>query len=174
MLQFEVGKEFPLPRAMSEGAVFSVEPYTMILTYRFDKPTEEEIREFKTGTFQMAVTEERGLLFLLTKFGQMGWADAPYSTQLSERSKELPELREGHKGYSLDAFLVDLSTNTLTAHRLVRMSPDFSRKFRSLLLDDMAKDFDPSAYEKTVREVYRTYPTKVLLDRSLIRMKTDR
>ena len=173
MLQFEVGKEFPLPKIMSEGAVFSVEPYTMFLTYRFDRPTEEEIQEFKTGTFQMAVTEVRGLLFLLTKFGDLGWADAPYSTQLSERRKELPELSEGHKGYSLDAFLVDLSTNTLVCHRLVRMNPDFSRKFRSLLLDDMAKDFDPSAYEQTVGEVYRNYPTKVLLERSLIRMKSD-
>ena len=37
----------------------------------------------------------------------------------------------------------------------------------------MAKDFDPSAYEQTVGEVYRNYPTKVLLERSLIRMKSD-
>ena len=173
MLQFEVGKPFPLPEIRSEGAVFSVEPYTMMLTYRFEKPTEEEIREFKSGTFQMAVTEERKTLFLLTKFGQLGWADCPYSTQLSDRRKELPELQESHKGYSLDAFLVDPSTNLLVCRRLVRMTPDFSRKFRSLLLDDMEKPFDPVAYDQTVQEVYRSYPTKTLLERSLIRMKSD-
>ena len=70
-------------------------------------------------------------------------------------------------------FLVDISDNTLKAHRLVRLTPDFSRKFRNLLLDDMAKEFDPASYEQAVAEVYRDYSTRDLLKMSLIRMKAD-
>ena len=163
MVQFETGKPFPLPLPKNEGASFSVEPFTLMLVYRYQKPTQEEIDEFTTGTFQMAVTELRKTLFIETQFGRLGWSDVPYSTQLSEKNR----------GYALDTFLVDISDNTLKAHRLVRLTPDFSRKFRNLLLDDMAKEFDPASYEQAVAEVYRDYSTRDLLKMSLIRMKAD-
>lgn len=174
MLKFEVGEPFPLPMPQGEGVTFSVEPYTLMLVYHYDKPTEEELNEFREGPFRMAVTELKKVLFIVTQFGRMNWADVPYSTQLSERSKELPELSENHKGYSLDCFMVDADTHVLKAHRLVRLTPDFSRKFRSLLLDDMAKDFDPAAFDQAVKEVYRDYSTKELLKLSLIDMKTEK
>ena len=173
MVQFETGKPFPLPLPKNEGASFSVEPFTLMLVYRYQKPTQEEIDEFTTGTSQMAVPELRNTLSIETQFGRLGWSDVPYSTQLSERRKELPELSEKNRGYALDTFLVDISDNTLKAHRLVRLTPDFSRKFRNLLLDDMAKEFDPASYEQAVAEVYRDYSTRDLLKMSLIRMKAD-
>ncbi|MBO6158991.1 MAG: hypothetical protein J6P72_07005 [Firmicutes bacterium] len=173
MLSFEVGKEFPLPPVKEEGAVFSVEPFTLMLVYRYSRPSQEEINEFKNGTFQIAVTELRHVLFVATQFGRLNWADAPYSTHFSDRDKTLPELQESHLGYALDAFLVDCADNTLAAHRLVRLTPDFSRKLRSLLLDDMAKPFDAALYDAAVADVYRSYSTKDLIKLNLIHMKTN-
>ena len=46
MVEFKVGEQFPLPKVTWEGAVFSIEPYTMTLTYRFKHPTPEETEEF--------------------------------------------------------------------------------------------------------------------------------
>lgn len=174
MVRFEVGSKFPLPEVHQEGAQFSVEPYTMMLIYRYDKPTPEETSEFKNGTFQMAVTELNSTLFIATRFGNMGWSDVPYSTQLSDREKILPELGENHLGYALDCFLVDISDGTLVAHRLVRLDQDFSRKFRNLLIDDSAKKFDPALYEKAVAGVYQNYSTRDLLKLALIHMKADK
>lgn len=171
MLEFKVGEQFPVPGVQQEGAVFSVEPYSMMLIYRYDKPSEAEIQEFKTGDYQLAVTELRGVLFILSKFGRLSWADCAYSSQLSKTPKELPELQEGHRGYSIDAFLVDCHDNTLKAHRLIRMNPEFSRKFRLLLLDDGQKSFQQEAYEQAVSNVYRMYSTKDLLKISLMQMK---
>ena len=74
-------------------------------------------------------------------------------------------------GYAVDAFLVDCSDNTLKAHRLIRMNPEFSRKFRMLLNDDQQKEFDPAAYEQAVSNVYRMYSTKDLLKLSVLKMK---
>ena len=87
MLSFEVGKEFPLPPVKEEGAVFSVEPFTLMLVYRYSRPSQEEINEFKNGTFQIAVTELRHVLFVATQFGRLNWADAPYSTHFSDAAR---------------------------------------------------------------------------------------
>lgn len=171
MLEFKVGEAFPLPPVKEEGAVFSVEPYSMMLIYRYDQPTAEEIAEFKEGDYQLAVTELRRVMFILSKFGKLSWSDCAYSSQLSQSSKNLPELQEGHRGYSVDAFLVDCHDNTLKAHRLIRMNPDFSRKFRMLLMDDQQKEFDLQAYEQAVSNVYRMYSTKDLLKLSMMQMK---
>ena len=173
MLKFEVDKPFPLPPIAADGATFSVEPYSMMLIYRFRNPSEEEIKEFKEGSYQLAVTELRKVLFVLSKMGRLAWADCAYSTQLSERSKKLPELQEGLKGYAVDAFLVNCADNTLKAHRLLRMEPEFSRKFRTLLLDDEQKPFDRASYEKSIADVYRFYTTKDLVKLSLLQMKGE-
>lgn len=171
MVEFKVGEQFPLPAVKEEGAVFSVEPYSMMLIYRYNRPSEEEIKEFKEGEYQLAVTELRKVLFVLSKFGRLGWSDCAYSSQLSDSKKQLPELQEGQKGYAIDAFLVDCSDNTLKAHRLIRMNPQFSRKFRTLLLDDQQKAFNREEYDQAVSGVYRMYSTKDLLKVSLLQMK---
>ena len=174
MYTFKVGEPFPLPEMKEEKVVFSVEPYTVMLTYRFRHPTEEEIREFREGTCELAVTEMRQTLFVLSRFGRLRWSDAPYSTHLSESSKKLPDLTEDSRGYSVDAFLVDCSNNMLVAHRLVRMTRDFSFQFRDLLEKDLRKPFDPAEYDKAVAEVYQNYSTADLLRFRQIYMKEVR
>ena len=171
MLKFKVNEQFPLPHIKEEGAVFSVEPYTMMLIYRYNKPTEAEIQQFKEGEYQLAVTELRKVMFVLSRFGRLSWSDCAYSSQLSGSVKNLPELVEGNRGYAVDAFLVDCSDNTLKAHRLIRMTPEFSRKFRMLLNEDQQKEFSREAYEQAVLGVYHMYSTKDLLKLSVLKMK---
>ena len=76
MQEFHVGHPFPLPKIGEEGTVFSVEPYTMMLIYRFHRPTEEEMTEFMNGQVELAVADLRGALFFLSKIGALNWADA--------------------------------------------------------------------------------------------------
>ncbi len=174
MVEFKVGESFPLPQVSWEGAVFSIEPYTMTLTYRYRKPTEEEIREFKNGDYELAVTELRNIIFFLSKFGAMGWADAAYNPNLSDSEKKLPDLVEGNKGYSIDCFLVDLDTNILVARRLIRMDPKFSGKFKKLIEQSQARkdSFDRDHFEETVQALYSQYSTKDLYKYALMKMKS--
>ena len=58
MLKFEKGVEFPLPPQQEEGVTFSVEPYTMLLIYRFRRPSAEEIRAFAEGEASLALARE--------------------------------------------------------------------------------------------------------------------
>ena len=160
--RFEVGKTFPLPPA-GEGVTFSVEPYTMLLIYRFNRPSQEEIKEFCEGSVELAMTRLRSVMFVLSRFGRLNWADAPYSTHLTEREKSLPELAEGNRGYALDCFMVDSADNTLKAHRLVRMTPEFSEKFRLALEHDAADSMDLASFNKAVGDVYANYSVKDLL-----------
>lgn len=173
MVEFAIGEAFPLPEVQAEGAIFSIEPYTMMLTYRFNKPTQEEIEEFKSAEYELAVTELRDVIFVLSKFGRLGWADAAYNPNLSDSDKSLPELAEGHKGYSVDVFLVDLSTNILVAKRLIRMDPNFSRKFKKLVDQSMSRKdrFRKDEFEETVAMLYKSYTTKDLYKYSLMKMK---
>ena len=161
MQEFQVGRPFPLPRVEEEGAVFSVEPYTMMLIYRYQRPTEEEIAEFTNGKVELAVADMRGVLLFLSKIGSLNWADAAYSTHLTDRKKALPDLEEG-QGYSLDAFLVDCVDNTLAAHRLIRMNTRFSRELRGMLEDEEKRPFDPQAFDRQVADIFRAYRPKDL------------
>lgn len=176
MVEFKVGETFPLPPVQAEGAIFSIEPYTMTLTYRFTKPTEQEIEEFKHGDYELAVAELRDVIFVLSKFGRLGWADAAYNPNLSETEKKLPELAEGQKGYSIDAFLVDPSTNILVARRLIRMDPNFSNKFRKLIEQSISRKdrFQKDQFEETVQTLYKSYSTKDLYRYSLMKMKAEK
>lgn len=173
MYTFKVGEAFPLPAVKQESVVFSVEPYTVMLTYYFRRPTEEEVREFKEGTCELAVSELRDTMFVLSRFGRLRWSDAAYSTHLSAGEKKLPDLAEGNRGYSVDAFLVDCDTNILKAHRLVRMTPEFSFRFRDLLEKDNRRSFDPADYNHAVEEVYKNYSTTELLQFRDIYMKEN-
>ena len=69
MQEFQVGQPFPLPKVDEEGAVFSVEPYTMMLIYRYQRPTEEEIAEFASGKVELAVADMRGVLLFCPRLG---------------------------------------------------------------------------------------------------------
>lgn len=175
MVEFKVGEEFPLPKVSWEGAVFSIEPYTMILTYRYKKPAPEEIEEFLHGEYELAVTELRNIIFVMSKFGGLGWADAAYNPNLSDSNKILPELQEGNKGYSVDCFLVDLDTNILTARRLIRMDPKFSAKFKKLIEQSISRkdSFDKEHFEETVQALFSQYSTKDLYKYSLMKMKSQ-
>ena len=171
MYTFKVGEAFPLPEIKTEGATFSVEPFTMMLIYRFDRPTEEEIEEFRKGDCELALTEKQGVLFLLSHFGRLSWSDTAYSTHLYDTEKKLPDLVEGSRGYSVDAFLVDCHDNTLKAHRLVRMTPEFSVSFREALEEDKQRVFDEAAYDRTVAEVFARCSTAELLRDHRLYMK---
>ena len=172
--RFEVGKAFPLPLDPGEGVSFSVEPFTMLLIYRFNRPSQEEIKEFREGRVELAVTRLRSVLFFLSRFGRLSWSDAPYSTHLTEREKELPDIGESHRGYSVDAFLVDAHDKTLVAHRLVRMTPEFSRKFKETLRKDWEDGMDLSRFNKAVGDVYANFSTKDLLGFCDAQMKEDK
>lgn len=94
----------------------------------------------------------RGVLLFLSKIGSLNWADAAYSTHLTDRKKALPDLEEG-QGYSLDAFLVDCVDNTLAAHRLIRMNTRFSRELRRMLEEEEARPFDPQVLTAGCRDL---------------------
>lgn len=168
--RFEVGKAFPLP-PQGEGVTFSVEPYTMLLIYRFNRPSQEEIKEFSEGKVELALTRLRSVMFILSRFGRLNWADAPYSTHLTEREKSLPVVAEGQRGYALDCFMVDSADNTLKAHRLVRMTPEFSEKIRLAMEKDAEDSMDPARFNKAVGDVYANFSVKDLLDYKDMYMK---
>lgn len=167
MLEFTVGRPFPLPQVKEEGSTFTVEPFSFMLVYRYNRPTAEEVSEFRTGDVSFSITELRQVIFVQSKFGHLHWSDTPYSMQLTPSQKNLPELSDSNLGYALDAFLVDCADNTLLVHRLVRLDLDFSRKLRMLLLDDLKKGFDPKTYNESVAEVFRTFSSRDMLERGL-------
>lgn len=171
--RFAIGEKFPIP-GTGEGVSFSVEPFTTMLVLRLDRPTEDETEEFKKGQFELVITELHDVLFFISRFGRMHWMDCPYSTHLSERKKELPELVEGNRGYSIDCFLVDASNNLLKAHRLVRMTPAFSKVFKNLIDKDSAKDFNLNRFNREVNELYRAHSTKDLLSYRDAAMKEEK
>lgn len=170
-LEFKVGEVFPLPPYAGEGAVFSVEPYTMMLIYYFSKPMPEEIEEFNKGKVSFAVSEVADVMFVLSRFGRMNWCDAPYSAALASVGRSLPELGEQGTGYAVDAFMVDLDTNRLAAHRLVRLSAPFSNGFKKIFDANKQLEMTEAGYQKAVAKVYEHFSVQDLLRGAKISMQ---
>ena len=175
MLTFQVGEPFPVPGIDTEGSVFSIEPYTLMLTYWYRHPTEEELSEFRQGAVEIAVTELRDVIFILSRFGRMGMADAAYNPNLTDVKKEIPDIDAGSsRGLSLDCFMVDQATGILMARRLVRLDAVFSKKLKKLVDQSMSRrdSFDREHFVETVEELYRQYSTEDLYRYRLFSMKT--
>ncbi len=163
MLKFQKGEAFPLPPVTEEGVTFSVEPYTMLLIYRFRHPSEEERRAFREGKVSFGIASLRNTLFVLSKFGSLAWMDTPYSTHLSQTVKSFPALQPG-QGYAIDAFLVDCADNTLVEHRLLHLETAAAEKVRDLILEEQERTgFTLENFRRSVEEVYRGYPPRELV-----------
>lgn len=103
-----------------------------------------------------------GIIFMLFKFEEIPWIDAPYSIHLSGNTE--PVNIEEDKGYGLQIFLIDANTGILKVIRLIGMGNEWSRRFREAILKQKNTKFDPYEYNQKIEKIYRTYSSRKLAE----------
>lgn len=161
--QYKVGKPFEEGiNWYNEETRFDFDQSGPILLIFLENPTVKEIEAIRAGEVKIGFYEIDGIIFMLFKFEEIPWIDAPYSIHLSGNTE--PVNIEEDKGYGLQIFLIDANTGILKVIRLIGMGNEWSRRFREAILKQKNTKFDPYEYNQKIEKIYRTYSSRKLAE----------
>ena len=147
-----------------EGTKFDFIQSGALLELYFKRPTEKEIEDVREGKFELGFYEKDNIIFMLFKFGNGIYMDAPYSVHLSQPF-EFMELEPG-LGFGLTILLVDTTTGILKSIRYVGLSTDFSQRFKKSVERQKDCSFNKNEYSLRIQNVYQNYSTTDLVSRA--------
>lgn len=127
MLVYEVGKQFPQPRANQEGPVINGNNGFVDLILYLDNPNSKEVRDCKSGMLTIGVYTKDTIPFLLIKLFDTNMSfDAPYNASIMLETEWL------HTDNNiLNFFLVDRQTNILKSMRMLGLNDELVSMFKS-------------------------------------------
>jgi len=132
------------------------------LLLAYENPTRQEMQDFHDREWHFALFVKYSSIFLLFKFGNQPWQDAPYSYWLvwpdycpdPEEDLEAPENR-----LLLNCFMINAPTGILEGMRSMSFSLDFTTTFLEAVREQVKRPISRADSEEDVRLVYRQYPT---------------
>lgn len=158
MYKYEVGQIVEGLQSNQEGVRFDMTDSGSTMTILFNKPTRNEIEYVKAGKLQFGMFVKDEVIFMLSKFGDMPWMDAPYHVALSKNLTKLNDIEEG-KGYGCNIVLADASTGEIKAMRYVSFNTEFSKKLKSNIEDQKEYSFNNKEYEIKLATIMMNYST---------------
>lgn len=165
---FEVGQLFETGKThYNESTKFDFTDSGPILLLFFASPTRAEIEAIREGGIRIGFLEKDGIIFMLFKFQNTPWMDAPFSIALAQ-FKEPAEVEEG-TGYGLQIFLVDADNGILKVMRLIGLGTEWSMRFREAMMRQKEADFDMRIYDAKIQNIYRSYSSKELAEMVLLK-----
>jgi hypothetical protein len=151
-----------------EGCHYNVDEYGHWLHYFHENPTRAEIDSIQRGPAKFGLFVHEPVIFLLHKFGQMNWHDAPYSLWLVSREhRRIPELTEGEHAF-LRVVLVDTATGIVAALRALTFSVEFTSRLHKEILRQSESPWSSSRHDAVIESVYSRFTTQDLVERSIV------
>lgn len=170
---YEVGQKILKYAHGKEGAMFTIDDSSLNLKVFFRRPNEHEIRQFmSTVQCEFKLCEMKGILFILSKFGNLEWMDSPYHPLLRSKLPTMQKVYDG-AGYALFISLIDSTTGEIKTIRFLSLNTRISEELRKSVEKLKHEDFNVIDYEKKLEYIYRNYSTKKLLDYSTVRCKVN-
>lgn len=154
----------------NEGVRFNMEDSGATLTILFNKPNAQEIEDIKNGSLQFGLFVKEGVIFILSKFGNLNWMDSPFHTALTPGLTTLQDLDEG-MGYGCNIILADCSNGEIKVLRYVGLSTLFSKKLKEVIEEQFVDYFDIVEYDYKLKRIINAYTSKDMVKMSLINCK---
>ena len=161
MVNLEVGKLFKSDvTKYQEGIKFDINDDGCDLYIFFNNPTQDEIDHIKKGNFKAGYYAQYNVIFMLFKFGNLSWMDAPYSVHLSKNLTEF-QLLDGGQGLALHIYFIDAGTGILKVMRLL----SFKTRFSIQLIEEVQKqkELPFENYDKNLMYIMNKYTTRDLI-----------
>ena len=154
------GKEFiEGVRSWPEGPLvaYNVAGCHLLLLYR--NPTESERKEFYE-TARFALFYKYGTVFLVFKFGNMPWQDAPYNYSLDSGDRHDPQAHLDGPGNRLfmNCFLINAATGILEEMNVMTVSPEFTRRFLECVKEQAESPVTHEEHRRRIAQIYGQYP----------------
>lgn len=157
----EVGKPMAGALGREEGVVFDVSDAGAQINVFFDNPTAEEVLQFHSDEpLEVRFAILGGEIFMLFKFGDLPWMDAPYNPHLSRELTDDGIVFPETKGLALQVILADTRTGNVKAIRLVGLMTEFSNNLFSEIRNRNKRPFSSGAYFAAVNSVFDKYQTE--------------
>lgn len=158
--------------APSEGAYFDFSGGPTLNIF-MDSPTEHEINAIRRGEAKFALARYGSVLFLVAKFGDMPWMDAPYSIQLlPPEDRLLPEEFRPGLHYACTVTIQDLCTGRMHGARSVTFDKGFSAMLHKAVAEQLRQEIDRATYERDLAHAYSLFPSpRTLLSTALATCK---
>jgi hypothetical protein len=122
----------------------------LFIRVAYADPTKKEIENFKKGAASFGLAEVDNIIFILCKFGDLNWMDAPYESRLSAGAaidlSEAPP--ESNAGLAVTVALADARTGIVKSLRLLALSPAQTLALQALVISihAPAKSATPNTY----------------------------
>ena len=163
---YTVGQKRPDYATGQDSVVFDINDSGVDLRVLFNRPAQREIDAYKAGEpFEMRMVTLHEIMFMLFKFGDNPWIDAPYNPHLSINLTQLQELPENF-GYSMLVVLADSSSGEVKGLRNISIPHAFSEKIQIEIEKLLKKPFARQEYDNRINKIYISYSTKDLVKMS--------
>lgn len=131
---------------------------TLFISY--NTPDASEVTNFRRGKARFALAQRAGLVFLLAKFGNEEWMDAPFHAGLyAPEIRGVPdEWRDGMR-LALSVVIIDSATGQQRGARDISFDPSFSSSLIMVAKQQAAAPIDRATYDQVINTTYRAFPT---------------
>ena len=159
-VKYEVGQRINEFVGHPEGVVFDIDDSGAIMFVFFNKPNEQEIKQFDSGvSFEIRFNLMYNIIMITTKIGNLNWMDSTYTPHLSLNLSKIT-MPESNQGLSLTLVLIDCINGEIKALKLLGLMEKFSKKLLNVVLEESMKKFDYEQYQYNLQRIYTTYTTK--------------
>ncbi len=149
-----------------ECVQFDIDDSGAIMLVFFDRPTQNEIDQFKADkNFEIRFIELSDVIMITAKIGNLNWIDAPYNAHLSKNLSKFT-LPNEEEGLALTLILVDAHSGEIKSIRLMGLSTNFTRKLFGSAMEQKINEFDKNKYDEKIRSIYAKYNTGTIVKMS--------
>lgn len=158
-----VGEKIEAPE--NDNVKFDALDDGLLLKLKFTNPTAKEKQAIKNGETSFKITIIDGIIFFLSRFGDLNWTDAPFHRDLSSASSiAIPN--NDKDGLSLHVLLINAATGVLMSQRIIGLSNQFSRQLVAAILAQQSIDLH--TYQLVIDDIFARYTTDQLVSLSSI------
>lgn len=162
--KFEVGKPYTPALGLGEGVRFGINPDGAVLMYGFSNPTAEEVNATKSGQpFEIRFVTLNGIIWILSKCGDLAWTDAPYNPRLDSSAPLDPASIGDGEGLMLTLMMLNSDNAVVRSVRAIGLGTDFSRRLLTEVSKVRQQAMTLREASASIQRTMVTYPTNMLV-----------
>ena len=172
---FQVGEKFPLPiKTKGDGGMFQIDSNGCMFILQLSHADVIAVEAFRTGAMELALYEEKGLLFFLYKIDGIfkeGWGDCPLGLHL---------LPPGMKPCIADLddpvihlYLVDTNLQILLAQRTVTLNEEFHQLLQAKVQEQLESSLSPGTFVNTLQDIWKRRTSKAMSENAITRQTVE-
>ena len=147
------------PRKMPQGPVYNFRHSQHTLDLYLDTPTQDEVSAFRDNPIHLGFWLDCPVLWIIFHIQGMEWADAPYTPHLVEpQARTFPDTSHPDTRATLVMTLNDARDSTVSAIRLITMSPGLTRALHAAVSELSQAPHNPAEYQAHIQRTYSEYP----------------